>query len=208
LHRATESDSAALDRLGVTTVVDLRTDHERTKWSGCGAWDPEWVLHAPLLRTPWSRDEATDVAEPGAFLAARYLDMLNDSADVIAGIVKVFAEIAEPALFHCAAGKDRTGVVAAIVLGLLGVSEHAIIDDYHLTASSMPQLFALYAATDLDANDTMVAQPAAFLAAPRDAMALLLQAVRVEWGSIAGYVRSVGVSDETVHELRTRLVTP
>jgi protein-tyrosine phosphatase len=102
-------------------------------------------------------------------------------------------------VFHCAAGKDRTGVLAAIVLGLVGVDDESIADDYHATAAEMGALRALF-----DTGDTtpMVDQPAAFLTAPREAMTRTLAFVRNEWGSFDGYANAIGLNPESVASLQ------
>ena len=66
--------------------------------------------------------------------------MLDEKGDVLAGTVRLLARAdALPAVFHCEAGCDRTGVLAAVVLSLLGVPDEVIAADYALTAAAMPQ---------------------------------------------------------------------
>jgi protein-tyrosine phosphatase len=203
LHMATPDDALQLRRLGVRNVIDLRTEAERVRWPAQGAWSPEHVLHAPLLRETWDRTSLLADVDPVKFLAERYLDMINGSGDVIATVLEFLADAnTGPTVFHCAAGKDRTGVIAAVILGLLGVNHDVIADDYHLTATAMADLQLLFGGGD--PTEVMVNMPAGFLTAPRDAMALMLQTVRLEWRSMAAYARSIGVGDDTLRGLRNR----
>lgn len=205
LHMATPDDALQLRRLGVRNVIDLRTDAERVRWPAQGAWSPEHVLHAPLLRETWDRASLLADIDPVKFLAERYVDMINGSGDVIAMVLEFLAaEHTGPTVFHCAAGKDRTGVVAAVLLGLLGVDHDVIADDYHLTAAAMADLQLLFGGGDPADVTSMVNMPAGFLTAPRDAMALMLQTVRLEWRSMTSYARSLGVSDDSLRYLRSR----
>jgi protein-tyrosine phosphatase len=211
LHRITESDATAFDQRGIRTVIDLRTSEERTRWNGHGSWSPERVLHAPLIRTPWDRSDINADHDATSFLAARYLEMLDGDTEVMVRIIETLAETVadasgHAALFHCAAGKDRTGVVTAVILGLLGVDDETIVDDYHHTSFAMQDLFQLFTRDDSSAGLSMVDQPAAFLAAPREAMELTLQAVRLDWGSMENYARSIGVRGEATESLRAHLI--
>ena len=209
LHMSGEDDAAGLDRLGIRTVIDLRTDEERVRWPSHGAWRPERVVHAPLLRSTWAARGLTATGvDPAEFLADRYLEMFNDSAGMLARCMDVLADAARhPVVFHCAAGKDRTGVLAAMILSIVGVDDAIIADDYHLSAAAMDGLRAIYATSDAQEQTTMVTQPAAFLAAPREAMILVLNEIRREWGSMAVYAASNGVAAATIDSVRAALAS-
>ena len=96
-------------------------------------------------------------------------------------------------MFHCAAGKDRTGVVAAIVLDVLGVRDDDIATDYSLEPARDGPLPAWILETYPEAADAMSDQPQAFLAAPAEAMHLFLAGLRERHGSVDDYVASLGV---------------
>jgi protein-tyrosine phosphatase len=197
LHRASESDANALEQRGIRTVVDLRTSEELKQWSGHGHWSPTRVVHAPLLRTPWDRADVEADHDATSFLAARYLEMLTGNTEAMVRTIETLADASgHAALYHCAAGKDRTGVVTAVLLGLLGVDEQTIVEDYHYTSLAMKDLFGLFALDGHYGGVSMVDQPAAFLAAPREAMELTLRALRLDWGSIGRYALSIGVPSD------------
>jgi protein-tyrosine phosphatase len=206
LHRTSANDAARLTSMKIGTVLDLRTDEELARWSAHGAWTPPRVERAPLLRHTWSRDDSRLMTDGAAYLADRYIEMLTGSADVVAAAVRLLAETVPESgvVFHCSAGKDRTGVLSAVLLGLIGVDDATIADDYHATAAEMGALRALFD----DADSTpMVDQPAAFLTAPREAMTRALTFVRNEWGDFSRYAASIGIDADTVAALQRTMRT-
>src|SRR5205807_3302088 len=99
------------------------------------------VIHLPVLREIWDRDLLTETDDPVEFLVARYLEMLDEGADSLAAAVEIIAsEPRRPLLFHCAAGKDRTGVLASLLLEVVGVGDDTIAEDYHLSAEGMQRM--------------------------------------------------------------------
>ena len=93
-----------------------------------------------MLRTTWGIPEATEI-DPVEFLSSHYLAMLNEGAAAIAEAFAILGTVQRlPAVFHCSAGKDRTGVLAALVLSVLGVPDEVVAADYHLSASAVVKL--------------------------------------------------------------------
>lgn len=205
LHRAASTPGGPIDALGWRTVLDLRTLAEVEL--GAFRHDGVEVVHLPVLRQTWEGRGFEPDAEPVAFLVARYLEMLEEGAAAIAGAVEILASRDRlPAVFHCSAGKDRTGVLAALLLTTLGVDEADVAADYHLSASAMEALMAWFTATQPDLVDLMAQQPRQFLACPPEAMLETLEHVRNRHGSAAGYLVDAGVSRSTISELRTLLL--
>jgi protein-tyrosine phosphatase len=103
-------------------------------------------------------------------------------------------------------GKDRTGVLAAILLSVLGVHPSVVADDYALSAAAMVRLNEYFVATFPDAVDVMAKQPKEFMAAPVGAMHRFLETMDQTYGSAEAYVRSIGIEDDTLSALRTALL--
>lgn len=206
LHRIPAEATSSLDRLGWRTVLDLRTAGE----VDAGAFGPEGpeVIHLPILRATWGVPEDTDI-EPVSFLSTHYLQMLDEGAVAIAAAFAILASPARlPAVFHCSAGKDRTGVLAALVLSALGVPDEVVAADYHLSAAAVEQLVAWLVATRPDLSEEMARQPKAFLSCPPEAMRGFLDALRLRHGSVEGYLAGIGVGPACLEELGDGLLEP
>jgi protein-tyrosine phosphatase len=203
IHRLSLDDIAPL---GLHTVLDLRTpeEHERAHF----AHDSVGFHHLPILQASWDRDAFTHVPDAVEFLSDRYVDMLTEGRDSIAGALRIMANAdAFPLVFHCAAGKDRTGVVAAIVLSILGVSDDDIAADYSLSGHHMARFKDWIITTFPDAADAMTKQPDAFLEAPAEAMDRFLHRVSGAFGSVEGYVAELGIGHHVVDAVRENLLT-
>lgn len=204
LHRVPLAEERSLDELGWRTVLDLRTIAEVE--GGAFRCEGVEVVHLPVLRESWEARAFVD-AEPVAFLVSRYLEMLEEGSSALAGAVQILASAERlPAVFHCSAGKDRTGVLAALLLSTLGVDDVDIAADYHLSAIAMDRLMAWVRETHPEAIDLMAQQPAQLLACPPEAMLDLLERVRNRYGSAAGYLLDAGVPHSTIDALRASLL--
>jgi protein-tyrosine phosphatase len=206
LHRIPVEGTAALQPLGWRTVLDLRTTTEVE--AGAFASAGLDVVHLPVIREVWGIPDEDDV-DPVEFLSAQYLRMLDEGAPAIAAAFTILASADRlPAVFHCSAGKDRTGVLAALVLSSIGVPDDTIAADYHLSASAMDQLVAWLTATRPDLLEEMARQPKAYLACPPEAMHAFLAALRARFGSVAGYLDGIGVPADVRSALREVLLQP
>ena len=206
VHRLAGDDLDKARPLGLRTVIDLRTAGEIERGGRFPVQDYPVDWHnLPILDRMWSEDDLVATTGAVAFLCERYLDMLTSGGPAIARIVDLVAD-GTPLLFHCAAGKDRTGVVAAVLLGLVGVSPEEIAVDYHATAGAMAAFVDWLTVTYPEAIDSMTSQPPEYLEAPLEAMTMFLERLDERYGSIQGYVDSLGVDDTTVDRLRSHLV--
>lgn len=205
LHRVPGTSETALAELGWRTVIDLRTAAETE--IGTFRCDGVEVVHLPVLRETWDPRLLLDDGNHVTFLVERYLEMLDEGAAAFAASVEILAARDRlPAVFHCSAGKDRTGVLAALVLAVLGVSDHQIAADYHLSALAMDQLVAWLVEHRPDLVDVMAVQPKHFLACPPEAMLDFLDRLRARFGSPDRYLLVAGVRPETLDALRDLLL--
>ncbi len=119
----------------------------------------------------------------------------------------IAAEVAEhPTVFHCTAGKDRTGIVAALVLAFLGVSDEDIVADYALTQDVMPAMIERFPRRALrsSAGDRY---PSPILRAEAETMSETLTVLDEEYGSAAGWAAAADLDPTVVTGLRTALLT-
>jgi protein-tyrosine phosphatase len=210
LHRLTPDDLDVLRRLGLRTVIDLRTQGELDRHGRIALADLDEVVHHHLSMVDqiWSADDMPsddDAPTPQAF-GEGYLRMLDGGGAATATAIRLLADGETlPAVFHCTAGKDRTGVLAALVLGQLGVPDAAIAEDYALTERAVDGTRAW-----LEVNDPGVlgALPAWAWQAPAATMLAFLAQVRAEHGSISGLLTALGVSQATLDALDAVLLDP
>ena len=111
----------------------------------------------------------------------------------------------QPSLLHCFAGKDRTGMVAALVLSLVGVPDEVIVEDYTLTDARMVLVMERIRAAG-GFPETATPLPPSVSRAEAASMETFLVAVREQHGSVDGWARSAGISDDTLAALREVLV--
>jgi protein-tyrosine phosphatase len=206
LQRLAGADVEMVRNLGLVTAIDLRTAGEL---EARGRYPVELLPvrfhHMPMIEAIWDLTDLDPDQPPERYLVARYREMLAEGASAIAEIVRILSRAENlPAVFYCAAGKDRTGVLAALVLDALGVEAESIVADYHLSKERVERIRARAGAT----AGAMVDQPPAFMQAPAGAMELLLDWMRAEHGSTAAYLEGIGVAGETLAALADNLLEP
>lgn len=125
----------------------------------------------------------------------------------IVAALKIIAEPGNhPLVFHCAIGKDRTGILAAVLLSVLGVKDEDIIEDYSLSTPYMEVLL------EHMSNDPKMAEmaghlPGYFWEAAPESMALFLSTLRREYGSVRDYLKARGVEPSLIERLESSLLT-
>jgi protein-tyrosine phosphatase len=110
-----------------------------------------------------------------------------------------------PLVFYCNAGKDRSGILAAIVLSVLGVADEDIIQDYTITAPYMKEFIERWNNDPLTA-DVNRKLPPYQLEASAESMALFLSTLKREYGSGRGYLEAQGADSSLVHRLENALL--
>ncbi len=206
LTRLDEDDCAQLADLGLVTVIDLRTNGEveqRGRFPE-DAFEVEYH-HLPLTDVLPPTEDLSRYDEP-AFVTTRYQQLFSEGSSSLRRAVQLLAEPdALPAVFHCSAGKDRTGVLAALILGFLGVPRDVIVEDYALSAEAMVALLERlkqeYAESVAEVERYA---PAVISVSPRT-MAAFLDALEADHGSFEDLARSLGVTD-AVAQLRATLL--
>lgn len=198
-----EADARHLvDEIGLATIIDLRSTREVEK-EGRGPLAEAAIgyHHLPLFEVVPGHKRVWP-----ASLSELYRGMLRDAAGQVVRVLDVVAAAdAHPVVFHCVAGKDRTGVVAAVLLGILGVGDDDIVADYVMTQEVMP---AMRARWDASAGPDLKELPQHILQAEADTMRQLLAVLRDDHGSVIDYARDSGLRDHVVAELRRALLAP
>lgn len=205
LHLLTEADLAAFDALGVKAIYDLRADREVEHFPGPRDHVRLLVPSGDLMT--WPKDSLQTRRDGEEWLAADYLSMLANAAPVFGTLLsRLAADETRPAVVHCLAGKDRTGMVIALLLTALGADRGTVLDDYELTStchvSRVPEIVEIFAQLG-------IGRPAAeaLLSTPRWAMDQALRELDHAHGGIETYLLGpAGMSPQALSALRTNLV--
>ncbi|MFJ2879706.1 tyrosine-protein phosphatase [Streptomyces sp. NPDC086796] len=217
------ADAATVRELytrGIRVIVDLRSPDER----GDDDWAAAEEAGITVVRAPIVPDDTDAIAGPGiaslrtsADLGRFYADLAASAPTAVADAVRAAAGPGA-ALLHCAAGKDRTGLLVALLLELAGVSDDKIADDYVRTATALPEILAALATRHRIAlNDGAVggegdgvagrpAVPAPLLQAPREAIEVFLETMRARHGSAEGFLLGCGVEASAIDGFRAKAV--
>lgn len=203
-------DGADLERfaeLGIRTVLDLRRPNELEEHGRIPPSDRFEYRHIHVKHTKW---EPADFTAPGArtaYLVDRYLEMADMGGDGIAEALRTVADPgAAPLVFHCLAGKDRTGLVAAFTLHLLGVSDDDVADDYARSELAEAPNWAWLAQRRTGTQAPPARRWEEFTVSPREAILRFFARVRAEHGSIPEYLRSIGVTRVHIDSMREHLL--
>jgi protein-tyrosine phosphatase len=192
---------------GVRTVVDLRMDAELE--ADPPAELPVEVLHLPFFHEDeevFAEVEAASVAAPDDASATRavYLVFLERFAKNVAAAFAAVAHAPDGAVVvHCMGGKDRTGMLVALLLHVTGVDDAAIAADYALSEERLRprhQVWLVEAGTEAERERIRRVS-----ATPAEAMLGVLTELEDRYGSVEAYLRGAGVGDEELELVRTRL---
>jgi protein-tyrosine phosphatase len=205
LGPVTAEDARLLtEELGLLAVIDLRTAKE-VKGEGRGGL-ADVALHYHHI--PLVDDVEDDPDRPwDNSLQEAYAHMLGKRAARLAEALETIAgEVAEhPTVFHCVAGKDRTGIVAALVLGLLGVSDEDIVADYALTGEVMAAMIERFPRRALRSS-AGARYPSAILKAEAETMRVTLTELAGQYGSAAGWAEGAALEPAVIAGLRDVLL--
>lgn len=225
LSNLTETGISGLAELGIGTVVDLRTDHERARSADVlpenggvevialpvlgGAMDE---IARSLLPADGSEAVPAQIAGGLPTLEALYVSILESSPVQFATLARAVLDASGTerpgVLFHCTAGKDRTGLAAALLLAVAGVPRDAIVADYVLTERNLAGSFAQTLLGLVEATGIALSSELETLAtkSPESAIVAALDWIEREHGDAAAYLRSGGLSDEEIRCLRDALL--
>lgn len=205
LHRLSPASQAKLVDYGVRTVVDLRRTVETLAEPDVFADSPDVEYHWHNMTGDSFADPYGDRDPPARF--EQYTNILDQRIGQIGETLAVMAvPDGAPALFHCGAGQDRTGMIAALLLGLAGVSPQTIAEDYTLTAQHFVERY-------LGKDAPPGVDPAEYEVeayrrrqCPPEAMLRTVEYLADRYGGVQGYVRAAGLSDLEIGRLRSALL--
>jgi protein-tyrosine phosphatase len=207
LHRLDADELDQLRPLGIRTVIDLRSPAELALGRFPVEDHPVSFHHLPVVDAAAAPEDLAAAAGSEGYLLDRYVEMLARGRERISEAVAVLAADGSlPAVFHCTGGKDRTGILAGLVLSSLGVPDDVVVADYALTGEAMDRLRAWYAEHEPAIAQAMDSYPPAVLGAEPGTMAGLLAHLREVYGSPRGYLLDAGVPEADLTRLEARLL--
>lgn len=190
-------------KLGLRTVLDLRYPNEIAAKGRAPQTHGVEYRNLSIQHCPYDQTVLAPDVEPGPYLADRYAEVALDGTTELRQALETIATSGStPLVMHCSSGKDRTGVLSALVLALVGVGEHDIAADYALTEQATPQLI----------SDWRAANPsrqlwAGYGHAPEQAMYLFLAHLAATYGSVDEYATTrLGVGEDLKAALRRQLL--
>ncbi|MBT7044080.1 MAG: tyrosine-protein phosphatase [Gammaproteobacteria bacterium] len=215
LSRLTENDQTIISKMGIKTIYDFRTPQEVERQPNLlpednsieyinlpivhGEFDP-----AAAMKSMWKGDISWLTKD---FMLVRYRKKIDDFAYVWGDYFNRLAKPENrPVVFHCTAGKDRTGACAALTLLALGVSEELVIYDFDLSNKYNEKVVDMLneKVRELGINPDDVAP---YFTAQREAIVSMIEHIRVTYGSTEDYlIKKAGVSKETLERIRHDLL--
>lgn len=196
-----QEDVEELERLGLATVIDLRQPQELERDRSClhGLEGLDW--HNVEV---WGRIDSDDGPADEFDIVAFYLAALDHAGPAFAEAVTLLAESEGAALFHCTAGKDRTGLLALLLLEVAGVPTEAIIEDFALTHDRIDPLRERLL-NDAEKRGVSREQFSRLLGATPDLIKPAIEHLHSRYGGAVEYLKSFGVSEETLSRVREKL---
>ena len=225
LQTLTHSDIDQLLGMGLTDVVDLRSDYERElegpgplvrtgvrrhelslfrEWrSGVGEEKPDVRPEVlPERALPWvDLEPQVDLDNP---VASVYFSYLIDRPDSVLAALRAIAYAPGAALVHCAAGKDRTGTVVALALTVAGVEREAVVADYVASSERVEQVVARLTASPTYAENLRGRPISSHLSRP-EAITAFLDHIDQEHGGVDPFLARMGWTEADAASLRAKL---
>ncbi len=203
LHALSPASQARLLEYGLKTVIDLRTKQEMMQEPNpFGNLDNVRYINISLFETILQNPNGDTMSS----LEGLYIAALDHSQAAIREVLKVLATSQSVTLFHCTAGKDRTGLVAALLLANAGVSQGAIVEDYTLTEKlAQPMLERLLReAVKKGMNEEFYAK---LLTSKASTIQATLWYLEARFGSLEGYlIDGLGLEPDTLDRLRLKIL--
>jgi protein tyrosine/serine phosphatase len=219
LQELTPDDVTRLvGEFGVTTIVDLRSTLEVTTEGPGPLREVPGVRHAhhPVLTEfldasdtikaalLTSAIEADRERYPDDTMCGHYLGYLDNRPEEVTGALRAIATAPGAAIVHCAAGKDRTGVIIALALTVAGVDPEVIVADYVATNDRLDAIVGRLSRSRMYAGDVN-SRPVGAHAAREETMRAFLDQLGVRYGGLDSWLAAHGFAGDEAGALRARL---
>ena len=195
LTNLNEDETDFLINYGVKTVIDLRSENEcSTNPDPFAQRSDVQYMNIPLMDNVMADPPPEMIRNFDFSLSKTYADLADNAQPKIKKVIEAIIDSNGGVLFHCAAGKDRTGVIAMLLLGAAGVSEADIISNYEVTFTYLKQNSDLVSQTRKYPSDVMMSKP--------EYIEKLIDHVSEKYGTVKQYLYSAGLSERAVLSLQ------
>lgn len=204
-ERLTAAGRATVAALGLTCVVDLR--QKRFVEISLGFADDAVTHHIELVDQMIDYSNMPRLEEP-VDLTNMYVDLIGRSEPQLVRAIEIIADHISPGpvLVHCTAGKDRTGLVVALIQAALGVSVDSIADDFYRSDAPSRRRRAAMLASPVTGDPPVAKSPEFLWTSPRESMYLLASGAIEKFGSLEAWPLALGVPAATIDKLRIGLL--
>ncbi len=200
MHRLSAAAQQTLLDEGLRTIIDLRRPSEAEHYPNVFATATTLrYRHMPLYQVVvGDHDERT--------MGEIYRWMVDECQPQIAAVIALLTDPdALPGLVHCTAGKDRTGVIIALMLGAVGVPHETIIADYAVSEENLRGEFTEETRQRVTAAGLNWERYQRLLTSPAEFMGDLLAYLDTRHGGVQSYLRTIGIDGEQLTILRANL---
>jgi protein-tyrosine phosphatase len=206
LHTLTPEGRAAFREYGARTIIDIRLAHEVERDPSPFATLQEADNVPRYLNLPIHVAEIDPEISPPVDPQVAYIVILEKSKELIARIIKAVAASVEDGcvLVHCQGGKDRTGIIIALLLSLAGVQREAIVEDYALSEAMLKPLYLKWVEEQIKATGKHPGKPKYVQARPETMYGVLAHLDR-EYGGVEGYLKAAGVTQAEIEKIHDHL---
>jgi len=215
LSELSDRDHVVMDALGLAVICDFRSTRERERRPSrlpeaarYEIWSRDHPMSAADLTEAMRRPDATSDSSRALMIAA-YRDLAYEQVPSYQELFRRIAYGPLPLMFHCAAGKDRTGIAAGLLLDLLGVARDQVLADYAITDRFFARGCELVAkdpfGTRLAGINPRIWEP--MMRADPAYLAAMFDTIETRHGSGEGFIRdALGMDDTAIAAIRARLL--
>lgn len=205
--RITDAGRTAIEALGLEAVVDLRQLNQVERSAGFA--EPAITYHVPIVDQVIDTENPPRLEQPGD-IEALYQDMVQrGGAQLVRAVKAVAAHVCDgPVLVHCAAGKDRTGILVALIQAAIGIPLESIVEEYALSDKPTRLRREEMVSNPLADDPPVARSPAVLWTAPAETMARFAGRAIETYGSLEAWPAAMGVPPDAIGRLRDGLVEP
>lgn len=198
LSNLTEEGMKALQEYGVKICIDLRIYEEKQKP------DPFYMSNELEYHSIPIKGDMVMQCEPGEMLYRLYVNILENHAKALLAEMRIVAREEEGIIFHCTAGKDRTGVTAMLILAICGVSREQIVVDYEPSGKNIAEQIKRQKQQLEECGITSI--PDEIFESRAETMDKLLDYLEEKYDGPVNYLRKIGLSDSEIEQIRKKML--